>query len=89
MQLIIRLTLAGIAAGASLALSWPYWRDFEYWAESEGAWVLYFLSGFVLAAGVFYLFFESLATLFEHDAVVQKTRAGVNGEARPSAEEAA
>jgi len=89
MQLIIRLTLAIIAAGVSLALSWPYWRDFEYWAESEGAWLLYFVSGFVLAVGVFYLFFESLGTLFEHDEIERKSRAGLNGESRPSAEEAA
>ena len=89
MQWIIRLTLAVIAAGASLALSWPFWRDFEYWAESETAWLLHFGLGFVLAVAVFYLFFESLAALFEHDEVERRARAGINGETRPDAEEVA
>lgn len=89
MQIIIRLTLAVVAAGVSLALSWPYQRDFEYWAESQGAWLLYFGAGFLLAVGVFYLFFESLSTMFEHDTIEREARARVNGDALTSAEEPA
>lgn len=88
MVIIIRLTLAVIAAGVSVALSWPFWRDFEYWAESETAWALHFGLGFLLAVGVFYLFFESLTTLFEHDEIERRRRAGVQGGARAGAEEA-
>lgn len=66
-QRIIRISLAVVASAASLALSWPYWRDFSYWAESPAMWRVYFAVGFVLAVYVFYVFFDSLGTLFEHD----------------------
>lgn len=88
MQIIIRLTLAVVAAGISLALSWPYQRDFEYWAESQGAWLLYFGLGFLLATAVFYLFFESLEVMFEHDEIARGKLAEANGEVKASAEEA-
>ncbi len=68
-QRIIRLGLAIVASGASLALSWPYWRDFEYWPESHSMWIAYFVVGFILAVYVFYAFLDSLGTLFEHDAL--------------------
>lgn len=68
-QSIIRLSLAILASAASLALSWPYWRDFGYWAESRTMWLVYFAVGFVLAVYVFHAFFDSLGTLFEHDAL--------------------
>ena len=68
-QRIIRLSVAVVASGASFALSWPYWRDFEYWPESQSMWLAYFVVGFVLAVYVFYAFFDSLSTLFEHDAL--------------------
>ncbi|MCO5089786.1 hypothetical protein [Bosea sp. (in: a-proteobacteria)] len=71
-QNVIRLGVALVASGASLALSWPYWRDFEYWAESRSMWTAYFVVGFILAVYVFYVFFGSLATLFEHDALERK-----------------
>jgi hypothetical protein len=74
-QRIIRLTLSILASGASLALSWPYWRDFEYWAESHAMWLVYFAVGFVLAVYVFSVFFNSLGTLFEHDAIERNMRA--------------
>lgn len=68
-QRIIRLSIAVVASGASLALSWPYWRDFGYWAESRSMWIAYFIVGFILAVYVFYAFLDSLRTLFGHDAL--------------------
>ena len=71
-QRTIRLGLAIVASAASLALSWPFWRDYSYWAESPPMWLLYFAAGFVLAVYVFVAFFRSLATLFEHDALTRR-----------------
>ena len=68
-QRIIRLSVAVLASGVSFALSWPYWRDFGYWAESRAMWLGYFIVGFILAVYVFYAFFDSLRTLFVHDAL--------------------
>ncbi len=48
-RVVIRLLVAVVASIASVALSWPYWRDFEYWPESRGMWALYFAVGFVLS----------------------------------------
>jgi len=64
-----------LASAASLALSWPYWRDFGYWAESPRMWLIYFAVGFCLAVYVFIVFFRSLATLFEHDALERASAA--------------
>ena len=72
---IIRMGVAIVASAISLALSWPYWRNFEYWAESHTAWQVYFVLGFVLAVYVFYAFLGRLTTLFEHDALEQARRA--------------
>lgn len=66
-QRIIDLTLSALASLASLLLSWPYWRDFEYWPESPTMWMLYFIIGFVLATYVFYVFLGSVRTLFLHE----------------------
>lgn len=74
-QRIIRLSIAVLASGASLALSWPYWRNFEYWAESRMMWLAYFVLGFLLAVYVFYAFLDSLGTLFEHDALEKAEKA--------------
>ena len=68
-QQMIRLSLAILASVVSVFLSWPYWRDFEYWPESRSMWLVYFLLGFVLAIYVCYVFLGSLRTLFEHDAI--------------------
>lgn len=76
---VIRLALAVIASAASLALSWPYWRDYGYWAESQGMWLGYFALGFLLAVYVFYAFLGRLGTLFEHDALERARRAGAAG----------
>lgn len=65
----IWLSLAVIGSLLSLFLSWPWWRDFSYWAESRLMWAIYFTVGFVLAVYVFYAFFGSMRTLFEHDAI--------------------
>ncbi|WP_238532986.1 hypothetical protein [Rhodanobacter thiooxydans] len=48
-------------------MSWPFWRNFEYWPESHLAWWIYFITGFVLAVYVFYVFIGSLRILFLHD----------------------
>lgn len=74
MQRSIRIGVAILASAASLALSWPYWRDFEYWPESQSMWLAYFIVGFLLAVYVFYAFLDSLSTLFEHDALEQEKR---------------
>ncbi|MGB3272091.1 MAG: hypothetical protein WBA66_04240 [Xanthobacteraceae bacterium] len=79
-QRTIRLGLAIVASAGSLALSWPFWRDYSYWAESPALWLIYFAVGFVLAVYVFVVFFRSLRTLFEHDAL---TRRSDDEEVRP------
>ncbi|HET6629795.1 MAG TPA: hypothetical protein VFG91_08460 [Woeseiaceae bacterium] len=68
MQRIIDLFLSVVAAIVGIALSWPFWRDFEYWPESGIAWQVYFLLGFALAVYVFYVFLGAVRTLFLHDA---------------------
>lgn len=69
---MIRLAIAVLASLASMALSWPYFRDFATWPESETMWLVYFIVGFVLAVYVFMVFLDTLATLFEHDALGKK-----------------
>lgn len=66
---LVDLFVSIFASAAALLLSWPYWRDFEYWPESRLAWSLYFSVGFLLAVYVFMVFIRSLRTLFEHDAI--------------------
>lgn len=84
----IDLILSVIASIAALLLSWPYFRDFEYFAESRLAWLAYFVVGFVLAVYVFHAFLQATHTLFEHDALEHAEAAknagrGGNGEAQP------
>lgn len=62
------LLISIVASAVSLLLSWPFWRDFEYWPESPLAWYAYFAAGFVLAVYVFQVFITSLRELFEHEA---------------------
>ncbi|HEX7003538.1 MAG TPA: hypothetical protein VF168_05080 [Trueperaceae bacterium] len=66
-QRSIDITLSVIASIVSLLLSWPYWRRFEYWAESRGWWQVYMIVGFLLAVYVFFVFFRALRTLFVHE----------------------
>ncbi len=63
----VDLTLSVLASVAGFLLSWPYWRDFEYWPESRIAWCVYFVTGFALAVYVFFVFIRSLRTLFSHE----------------------
>ncbi|MBS1568478.1 MAG: hypothetical protein JST45_03455 [Bacteroidetes bacterium] len=62
-------TLSLLATAAGFGLSWPYWRDFEYWGESRTAWWIYFIAGFIMAFYVFYVFLGNMRTLFLHDAL--------------------
>ena len=87
-QRTLRLSLAALASGISLFLSWPYWRDFQYWPESRPMWLIYFLLGFVLAVYVFYAFLVSLRTLFEHDALERASRLDRLGSSAASQEDA-
>lgn len=68
-QRTIDITLAAFASAAAFLLSWPFWRDFQYWSESHMMWLAYFAVGFILSVYVFYVFLGSLRTLFEHDAL--------------------
>lgn len=77
-QRIIDLSLAVLGSIISVLLSWPYWRDYEYWPESRAMWVLYFVVGFVLAVYVFYLFLISMRTLFVHDALEREEAPSVS-----------
>ncbi|MEO5623421.1 MAG: hypothetical protein ABIO74_02675 [Dokdonella sp.] len=67
-QRIVDLTISVLASVAAFLLSWPFWRNFEFWAESHVAWWIYFGAGFVLAVYVFYVFIGSLHILFLHGA---------------------
>ena len=87
-QRSIRLSLAILGSAASLFLSWPFWRDFEYWAEAPGMWLLYFLLGFALAVYVFYVFLGSLRTLFEHDELERALRSDEPNRVAPIQEDA-
>ncbi len=66
---IIWISVAILASALSFALSWPWWRDYSYWAESHTMWAIYFITGFLLAVYVFYVFFGVTRTLFEHDKI--------------------
>lgn len=55
----------------AILLSWPFWRDYEYWAESETMWLVYFIVGYVLAVYVFYIFIVCTRTLFQHASIEQ------------------
>lgn len=68
-QRVIDLTLSVIATLAALFLSWPYWRDFQYWPESPTMWWIYFIVGFFMALYVFYAFIVATRTLFLHDSL--------------------
>lgn len=67
--------IAVVGGVVSFALSWPFWRDFEYWAESKMMWNIYFVVGLVLAVYVFYVFIVSMRTLFQHSVIEQSEAA--------------
>lgn len=78
MQRVIDVTLSVLASAFGFALSWPFWRDFEYWAESQTLWYVYFVVGFVLAVYLFYVFIGSLRTLFDHDALLRESSESID-----------
>ena len=88
MQRIIDLTLSVLASVAAFLLSWPFWRNFEYWPESHVAWWIYFAIGFVLAVYVFYTFIGSLHILFLHDTQEQAVPSIADGKDRAAADKA-
>ena len=65
-QKITDLIVSVLATLAAVLLSWPFWVEHLYWAESVTAWQVYIVVGFVLAAYVFYVFLGSLRFLFSH-----------------------
>ena len=65
-QRMVDWILAVVASVVGFALSWPFWRDFEYFAESRDWWWIYFTLGFLLAVYVFYIFIACTRTLFLH-----------------------
>ena len=77
-QKVIDVVLSMLASAAAVALSWPYHRNFEYFAESETAWNIYFILGFVVCVYIFFIFIHCVRTLFEHDRVI-KENASKNG----------
>ncbi len=66
------LMLAVIASAVGFALSWPFHRDFGYWAESQTAWYIYFIIGYCFAVYVFYVFIGSTRMLFFHDSLLRR-----------------
>lgn len=68
-QRTIDLTISVLVSTIGFALSWPFWRDYSYFAESHTMWWAYFIVGFVLAVYVFQVFIGSTRTLFQHDAI--------------------
>lgn len=71
--------IAIVASIIAFALSWPFWRDFGYWAESPGMWWVYFTFGFLIAIYVFYVFIACTRMLFLHDSLIK------SGKIKPSA----
>ncbi len=74
-QRVRDLILAVLATIVASALSFPYWRDFSYWAESHTMWWIYFIVGFVMAVYVFYVFLDCVRILFLHDEFEKKKAA--------------
>lgn len=70
-QIIIDAIVSIIAAAAAFALSWPFWRTFEYWAESQLMWWVYFVVGYVFSVYVLFIFIRCMHTLFLHDALLK------------------
>lgn len=69
--ILIDVALAVTGGVVAFFLSWPFWRDFGYWAESRVMWWVYFLVGYMLAVYTFFIFLRCLRTLFLHDALVK------------------
>lgn len=79
-QRLIDLAISILASAAALLLSWPYFRDFEYWPESHAMWLVYFVVGYVLAVYVFMVVLRITRTLFEHDGLDRAEAAAARAE---------
>ncbi|MCO4320041.1 hypothetical protein [Aliidiomarina quisquiliarum] len=66
MQRLTDFIIAFLSSGAAVLLSLPFWRDNEYFAESDLYWQIYFILGFILGVYVIYVFIGSLRMLFIH-----------------------
>lgn len=66
MQRLTDLIISLFASMAAFLFSLPFWRDNEYFAESDLYWQVYFVLGFILGVYVFYVFIGSLRMLFVH-----------------------
>lgn len=65
-QRLTDLSLSILISFVGCLLSYPFWRDYEYWAESPAAWWIYFILGFLLCIYILYVFIGSLRMLFLH-----------------------
>jgi hypothetical protein len=70
-RVLTDLVLSALACAVGFLLSWPFWRDFEYWAESPAMWWVYFVSGSLMAFYVFFVFLRCIRTLFLHDTLIK------------------
>lgn len=66
MQRLTDLIISFLATVVAFLLSLPFWRDNEYFAESDLYWRVYFVVGFILGIYVFYVFIGSLRMMFIH-----------------------
>ena len=76
MQRLTDLIIAVLATVVAFFFSLPFWRDNEYFAESDLYWRVYFVLGFILGIYVFYVFIGSLRMMFIHardEALAQKS----------------
>lgn len=65
-QRLTDLSLSILISFVGCLLSYPFWQDYEYWAESPTAWRIYFIVGFLLCIYILYVFIGSLRMLFLH-----------------------
>ncbi len=66
MQRLTDLIISFFATLVAFLFSLPFWRDNEYFAESDLYWQVYFVSGFIIGFYIFYVFIGSLRMLFIH-----------------------
>lgn len=76
--------LAILGTLVAIGLSWPFWRDFSYFAESRIAWLIYFVGGGLLSVWVFLIFIHSLRTLFLHDRIAREAANAATNAPTPS-----
>lgn len=71
MTRIVDWVLSALGSAAGFALSWPFWRDFEYFADSRDFWWVYFVVGYLMGVYVFYVFIACTRMLFLHDHLIK------------------